>query len=195
MVTDLTVPDVPARILLLGSPGAGKSTVAAGVAERLGLVHLSTGELLRRAMDRPGPLGEAVRPYVERGDLVPDDLILAVVAVILASPELTGHGYVLDGFPRTVEQADAFLAQHPEGIDITIELQVPREEARRRLVARGRADDDPGVVERRLDGYGAEADPLRRFLATRTGLVDVDGLGPPDEVLDRVCAAAVVRRT
>jgi adenylate kinase len=188
-VTDRTDPVAPARILLLGSPGAGKSTIAARLAQRLGSIHLSTGALLRRAMDRPAPLGDAVRPYVERGDLVPDDLILAVVAAALPAPDVVEHGYVLDGFPRTVEQAEAFLAQHPDGIDVTVELRVPRDEARRRLVARGRADDDPAVVERRLDAYEAETGPLRRFLRGKRPLVDVDGIGPPAEVLDRVCAA------
>jgi adenylate kinase len=169
--------------------GAGKGTLAQRLTARLGLVHLSTGAILRAAVERGNHLGETVQPFVERGELVPDDLMLAVVEVALARPDVMERGYLLDGFPRTVEQAEAFLAGYPDGIDAAIELIVDPDEARRRLLARGRDDDDPGVIDRRLAVHDDETGSLLAYLRDRGLLVEVDGHGDPDTVLARACAA------
>ena len=115
-------------------------------------------------------LGRLARPYVEEGELVPDDVMLRVVEHALDAPEVRERGYLLDGFPRTAEQAAAFLDGHPDRLDAAIDLDLPVDEARRRLLARGRADDDPAVIDHRLALDAAEAAPLLELL-DRAGLL------------------------
>jgi adenylate kinase len=174
------------HLVILGRPGAGKGTQGVRLARDLGLVHLSTGAVLRRAMDGGTELGRLARPYVERGELVPDDVMLGVVEHALQAEPVRERGFLLDGFPRTQEQAAAFLAGHPERLDAAIDLDLPAAEARRRLLARGRADDDPAVIERRLSVDASEAGPLLSLLDGRGLLVRVDGDGTEDEVFDRI---------
>ena len=172
-------------IVLLGPPGSGKGTQGARLAERLGVAHLSTGDLLRAEVDAGTPLGRRAADYLDRGELVPDDVIVAALRPALDAARAAG-GYVLDGFPRTRAQAELL-----PGDDLAIELALPDGDARRRLADRdeGRSDDDdPAVIERRLRVYHADAAGLLGLYRDRGRLVTVDAAREPDEV-----AAAITR--
>jgi adenylate kinase len=171
------------RLLLIGAPGAGKGTQAERLAARFGIAHISSGDLLRQHVRDQTPLGRTVKSYLDRGDLVPDGLVMNM----LRKPVLTAtRGYVLDGFPRTIEQAKAsYAVVRSLGAEVqaAIHLDVPREELRRRLNARGRgAEDAEAVVEHRLDVYLAQTVPLLRYYAGREWMFTVDGAQPPDAV-------------
>ena len=184
------------RVVLLGPPGAGKGTQAERISARFEVAHLGTGDLLRAAAERGTPLGRKARGYMERGDLVPDELIVDLVLERLAADELAG-GFVLDGFPRTVAQAEALdrrLAELDRRLDAVIALEVGEAELRRRLAARAdqqdRAEDeDERAVDRRLELFADEAGPLAAYYDRRGLLVRVDGEGGEDEVAERVAAA------
>jgi adenylate kinase len=171
------------RLLLIGAPGAGKGTQAERLAARFGIAHISSGDLLRQHVRDQTPLGRTVKSYLDRGDLVPDGLVMSM----LRKPVLTAtRGYVLDGFPRTIEQAKAsYAVVRSLGAEVqaAIHLDVPREELRRRLNARRRgAEDAEAVVEHRLDVYLAQTVPLLRYYAGREWMFTVDGAQPPDAV-------------
>jgi adenylate kinase len=164
------------RLLLIGAPGAGKGTQAIMLAERFGIAHISSGDLLRQNVKDQTPLGQQVQTYVNKGDLVPDELVQA----ILLKPVLAAtNGYVLDGFPRTVDQAKASYAiVQPLGAEVqaAIHLGVPRDELIRRLLARGRGSEDAqAVIEHRLDVYQEKTVPLLEYYAGREWMFTVDG--------------------
>ena len=171
------------RLLLIGAPGAGKGTQAERLAARFGIAHISSGDLLRQHVREETPLGQAVKSYLNRGDLVPDSLVMDM----LRKPVLAAAtGYVLDGFPRTVEQAKAsYAVVRTLGAEVqaAIHLDVPREELIRRLLARGRgAEDAEAVVEHRLTVYTALTVPLLEYYAGRETLFTVDGARSADAV-------------
>jgi adenylate kinase len=171
------------RLLLIGAPGAGKGTQAERLAARFGIAHISSGDLLRQHVRDQTPLGRTVKSYLDRGDLVPDGLVMTMLrAPVLAAT----RGYVLDGFPRTIEQAQAsYAVVRTLGAEVqaAIHLDVPREELIRRLTARGRgAEDAEAVIEHRLDVYQAQTVPLLRYYAGREWMFTVDGARPPDAV-------------
>ncbi|MEY2591264.1 MAG: adenylate kinase [Acidimicrobiaceae bacterium] len=182
------------RIVLLGAPGAGKGTQGRALAEQFGVPHVSSGELLRAEMAADSDVGRQVRESIARGELVPDDLVLSVVGRAVNDAMQTG-GYILDGFPRTLEQAKrAFELAEPAGIDAdyAIYLAVPDDVVRERLARRaeGRVDDgDPAVVQRRLDLFHAETEPLLEFYRDRGILREVDASGTPEAVRENVLAA------
>src|SRR3954447_6753638 len=182
------------RIVLLGAPGAGKGTQGTALAEQFGVQHVSSGELLRAEMAAGTALGEEVGHIVASGELVPDDLVLSIVGRALNEAIKSG-GYVLDGYPRTVEQARrAFELAVPAGVeaDFVVYLAVPDDIVRERLAGRheGRVDDgDPRVVQRRLDLFHAETEPLLAFYRERDILREVDARGTPAEVRENVLAA------
>jgi adenylate kinase len=177
------------HLVILGRPGAGKGTQGVRLARDLGLVHLSTGAVLRRAIEAGNELGHLTRPYVEAGELVPDPLMLGVVEHALNAAEVAERGYLLDGFPRTAEQAAAFLEAHPRRLDAAIDIGLPADEARRRLLARGRLDDQVDVIDHRLEVDAHEAGPLLDLLRETGLLVEIDGVGSEDEVFARILAA------
>jgi adenylate kinase len=172
--------------VLLGPPGSGKGTQGARLAERLGIRHLSTGELLRAEVEAGTELGRRAAAYLDRGELVPDEVILAALRPALAEARSTG-GYVLDGFPRTRAQAELL----PDD-DLAIHLDLPDDEARLRLAERGegRSDDaDPDVIDRRLRVYRADAPPLLALYRDRGRLITVDASRSEDEVAAAIAAA------
>jgi adenylate kinase len=181
------------RIVLLGAPGSGKGTQGPRLAERLGVPYLSTGELLRREAAAGTDLGARVTPYLERGELVPDDLTLEIVDRALAGGA-AASGFVLDGFPRTLAQAERL-----GDVDLVLHLALPDDVARRRLADRdeGRADDaDPEVIEHRLRVYHDQTAPLLGHYDQRGTLVTVDADRSPAEVnaaLDAALDAATHR--
>jgi adenylate kinase len=177
------------RLLLIGAPGAGKGTQATRLAERLGITHISSGDLLRKHVTDETALGQQVKQYVSRGDLVPDQIVLDMLRKpIVAASE--GGGYVLDGFPRTLQQARIAYETAKElgvAVQVAIHLDVPKDELVRRLLARGRgADDTADVIEHRLEVYEASTKPMLEYYAEREQLLTVDGTQPPDEVTDSI---------
>jgi adenylate kinase len=184
------------RIVLLGAPGSGKGTQGRRLAEHFGVPHFSSGELFREHIANSTPLGRDVAEYVKRGDLVPDDLVLAIMGDAVLDAAQKEGGYVLDGFPRTLAQAQrAYELAGRAGAtaDVAVYLSVPDEVARERLAGRaseGRPDDaDPEVIEHRLRAFHDETEPLLDFYRDRGILVTVDATPPPDEVTKHMLAA------
>jgi adenylate kinase len=171
------------RLLLIGAPGAGKGTHSELLAKRFGIAHISSGDLLRQHVRDRTPLGLRVKSYVDKGDLVPD----GVVMDMLRKPVLAAaSGYVLDGFPRTVDQAkasyDVVRALGAE-VQAAIHLDVPREELIGRLLARGRGSEDTqSVIEHRLQVYQENTLPLLEYYAGREWMFTVNGDRPTDTV-------------
>ncbi|HEX7186621.1 MAG TPA: adenylate kinase [Actinomycetes bacterium] len=179
------------RLLLIGAPGAGKGTQAVQLAERLGLTHISSGDLLRQHVTDETPLGKQVKKFVSRGDLVPDQMVLDMLRKPIVAASQAG-GYVLDGFPRTVDQAKVAYDTARElgvAVQIAIHLHVERDELVRRLLARGRGSDDTqDVIEHRLEVYEEKTRPMLDYYAQRERLVTVDGAQPADDVTAAVMA-------
>jgi len=173
------------RIVLLGPPGAGKGTQAVKIAEKLGVPQISTGDLFRHNISTGTPLGLEAKKYLDAGDLVPASLTNALVDDRLNDSDVTG-GFILDGFPRTVEQAEALhdmLQRRNLILDAVLEFRVPEEELVARLAGRGRADDTEDVIRNRFRVYRDETAPLLDYYAHE--LKTVDAVGSFDEVFTR----------
>src|ERR1700694_2950091 len=188
------------RLVLLGPPGAGKGTQARRLAAHFRVPLIARGELLRQEIPAGTRVGRAIKRYVERGDLVPDHLMLAVIGPRLASTRDAG-GYVLDGFPRNLAQAEAVDRMAPTlggGIDAAVFLKLPADEVRRRLLARAqsedRADDISEVLLHRLRVFEEQTLPLVDPSATRGVLVVVDGARAVDEVSEAILARLAERQ-
>jgi adenylate kinase len=180
------------RLLLLAPPGAGKGTQGELLATTYGVPHLATGDLLRHHVKEGTALGLRAAAFMDGGELVPDDLVLALVADRIAGPEPL-HGFVLDGFPRTLVQATVAYEwgqQNDRTFDAVISLDVPSDELVRRLVSRGhvsgRSDDNETTIRHRLEIYAESAAPLLDFYRQRDILLEIDGMGTVDEVEARV---------
>jgi adenylate kinase len=183
------------RIVLMGPPGAGKGTQAVVVSERLGIPHISTGEIFRSHLSQGTPLGIAAGMYMERGSYVPDRITNAMVRNRLAQPD-AADGFLLDGYPRTLDQVavlDEMLADLGLKLDHVVELTADTDEVVGRLLKRaqeqGRADDTEEVIRRRMEIYAEQTEPLTRVYAGQGILLNVDGMGAIEEVRDRVLAA------
>jgi adenylate kinase len=179
------------RLLLIGAPGAGKGTQAERLAERFGIAHISSGDLLRQHVREQTSLGQTIKSYVDKGDLVPDSVVLDMLRKPVVAAVEAG-GYVLDGFPRTVEQAEAaFAVAQALGVEVqaAIHLDVPREELVRRLLSRRRGSEDTeAVIEHRLEVYLEKTVPLLGYYAGRELMFAVDGAQPPDAVQEEIVA-------
>jgi adenylate kinase len=176
------------RLVFIGPPGAGKGTQAEKIVSRYMIAHLSTGDMLRAARDAKTPLGVQADQYMSRGELVPDQLIIDLIRERLSSPDCA-RGYLLDGFPRTIAQAEALdemLAEKKTPLDVVLELQVPEDELFQRLAGRGRADDKPEVIRQRLVAYANQTAPLLDYYRHKGLLRSVDGIGTVEEVFERI---------
>lgn len=182
------------RALLLAPPGAGKGTQGERLAERHGVPHLATGDILRQHVSEGTELGRAAKQHMDAGGLVPDDLVIGMIL-----DRIGGDGgepmreFILDGFPRTLRQARAAYEwgrAYDRTFDAVIMLEVPDEELVRRLVDRGRdsgrTDDNAEIIRKRLQVYEDNTAPLVDFYEDRGILLRVDGLGPVDEVTERI---------
>jgi len=179
------------RLLLIGAPGAGQGTQAELLAKRFGITHISSGDLLRQHVKDQTSLGQKIKSYVDNGDLVPDGVVMDMLRKPVVAAAKAG-GYVLDGFPRTVEQAKAsFPTAHALGIEVqaAVHLDVPREELVRRLLSRQRGSDDTKeVIEHRLQVYLERTVPLLEYYADREWMFAVDGAQPRDAVHEEIVA-------
>jgi adenylate kinase len=198
------------RLILLGPPGAGKGTQAQRLVEKHGIVQLSTGDMLRAAVAAGTPVGLRAKAIMDRGELVPDEVVVAIIADRIDQPDAK-RGFVLDGFPRTVKQAEALehlLAEHGMELDGVIELKVDEgillkriEKRVAEMTARGekvRADDNPEVLKGRLEAYRKQTAPLTHHYADTGALKTVDGMAPIDEVtvaIDGVLSPAKAKPT
>ncbi len=186
------------RLVLLGPPGAGKGTQATRIAKRFAVPQLSTGDMLREAVALGSALGARVKDIMERGDLVPDDVVVAVVADRMDHSD-AANGFVLDGFPRTVAQAEALdreLAARGIGLDAVLELEVDEGVLLVRIKGRAddavkqgqpvRRDDNPDVFKTRLTAYRAQTAPVTDYYRSRRLLHVIDGLQPVDIVTEEL---------
>jgi adenylate kinase len=180
----------PLRLVIFGRQGAGKGTQCARLVGRFGVVHISTGDMLRGAVAAGSELGLKAKAVMDAGDLVGDDIINGIVAERLAQPDAAEGGYVLDGYPRTVNQAEVLLAiVGGDGLDAVIDLEVPLDVVMQRMKARAREDDTDEIIARRLELYEQETRPVLDYFARQDLLVTVDGVGSEDEVFGRLTAA------
>jgi adenylate kinase len=177
------------RLLLIGAPGAGKGTQAERLSERFGIAHISSGDLLRQHVKDQTALGQTIKSYVDQGDLVPDAVVMDMLRKPVVGAAEAG-GYVLDGFPRTVDQAKAaFQVAQALGAEVqaAVHLDVPRAELVRRLLSRGRGSDDTEeVIDHRLQVYLDNTVPLLEYYAGREWMFAVDGSRSPDAVHEEI---------
>ena len=183
------------NLLLLGPQGSGKGTQAKRISAEYGIPHIATGDMLRAAIAAETPLGLEVKPVLDRGDLVSDELMIELIRERLDEPD-AAEGFILDGFPRTTPQADAFDAMLREiGRELTVvfALQVSDEICIERLLKRaqeeGRPDDTPEAIRTRLDLYHRETEPLVEHYRAQGSLVTIHADGTPNEVFAEIQAA------
>lgn len=183
------------NLVFLGPPGSGKGTQAARLARELGIVHLSSGDMLREAVRRETELGRKAGEYISKGELVPDDLMIEMIEENVSSGKL-GGGFILDGFPRTVPQAEALGAmfdRHGISLDKAVLLRVSTETIFARLKGRAaqesRSDDTEEVIRRRLDVYEKQTRPIEEFYRRESILTEIKGEGTPENVFDAIVEA------
>jgi adenylate kinase len=191
------------NILLLGPQGSGKGTQAERIAASYGLPHIATGDMLRREAAAGSELGERVGPILERGELVPDDLMIEVIRERLDQDDVQ-DGFILDGFPRTMAQAEALdsgLREIERTLTIVLQLEVPEDECVKRLLKRARdesrTDDTPEAIRTRLALYRKETEPLVEYYRAQGILVGIPGDRPVDDVFASIqgaLEAAAVRQ-
>jgi adenylate kinase len=178
------------RLVLLGPPGAGKGTQAQRIAAKHGIPHLSTGEMLRAAVAEGSPVGARAKAIMDRGDLVPDDVMVEIIADRIGHAD-AARGFVLDGFPRTLAQAEALehlLEKKKIKLDSVIEIRVDEEALVKRIEGRAketggaRADDNAATVKKRLDVYRAQTAPVAQYYWRKEMLRSIDGMGTMDQV-------------
>ena len=183
---------MPLDVLLLGVQGSGKGTQAKRLASEYDIAHLSTGDMLRKAVTEGTELGRRVKPILEAGDLVPDDMMIELIRGRIQSPE-TADGFILDGFPRTMAQADALdamLSEIDRPLSVVLELQVPDDVAierlRKRAAEEGRSDDTPEAIANRIDLYHRETKPLVSHYRLAGNLVGIHGDRSENEVFAEI---------
>lgn len=176
------------RVIFIGPPGAGKGTQSQRLVEYLSIPHLSTGDMLRQAVRDQTEAGRLAAPYMDAGQLVPDEIILKLMDERLRVGDCD-QGALFDGFPRTLAQArglDKMLTRVGLPLDVTLELNVDDAEVIRRLAGRGRSDDQPAVLAERLKGYWKTTRPVLHYYRDQGLLHVIDGRGTPDEVFARI---------
>jgi adenylate kinase len=183
------------RVLLIGPPGAGKGTQAARIAAHFDLARIATGDLLREEVAAGTEFGATAKDYMDRGDLVPDDLVIAMTRDRIARANTEG-GYILDGYPRTLSQAEAayrWAVARGVPLDLTLHFEIGTDELLARLAGRareeGRSDDLEETIRHRLDVFRAQTLPLVDYYRRRGILVEIDAVGPVDAITERILAA------
>jgi adenylate kinase len=183
------------RVLLIGPPGAGKGTQSTRIAAHFDLARIATGDLLRQEVAAGTDLGKRARQYIDHGDLVPDEIVIAMVRDRMIQANAEG-GYVLDGYPRTLAQAEAaYRWAMARGVpfDLALLFEIGEQELLARLAGRaleeGRSDDAEETVRHRLEVFGAQTMPLVDYYRRRRILVEIDAVGPVDAITERIFAA------
>jgi adenylate kinase len=186
------------QVIFLGPPGAGKGTQAKLFLERAGIVQISTGDILRAAVAEGTELGKQAKSFMDKGELVPDEVVIGIIEQRIKQSDCK-NGFLLDGFPRTIEQAkalDAILEKLGLSIDHVISFEVPDEELVRRLLGRaeqeGRSDDNPESITNRLKVFKDKTQPLIQYYEQKNKLRRVVGIGSTAEIADRVKAVVGV---
>jgi adenylate kinase len=187
------------RLLLIGTPGAGKGTQALRLSQTFDIPAISTGDIFRHNVKNETELGKLAKAFMDRGEYVPDSLTNDLVRDRLAQPDAE-NGFLLDGYPRTADQVaelDDILAEKSQQLDAVVMLDADVDEVVRRLLNRaveqGRADDTEEVIRHRLEVYEEQTAPLISVYAARNLVVTVDGLGEVSEVTDRIVEALAAR--
>jgi adenylate kinase len=188
------------RMLIIGPPGSGKGTQAERISARLGVVAISTGDIFRENVRGETPLGLEAKKYMDNGDFVPDSVTNKMVRDRLHQDDAS-NGFLLDGYPRNtaqVDELDSILASDDQSLDVVLQLTADDDELIRRLLGRaketGRSDDNEAVIRHRLDLYHQQTEAVVARYAERGILAQVDGIGPMDEVTDRVMKAIDVAK-
>ena len=181
----------PVNLVIFGRQGSGKGTQCAMIITELGSIHISTGDMLRAAVEQGTEFGLQAKAIMDRGELVSDEVISGIVAERLTQSDVTQNGFLLDGYPRTLTQAESFVGILNDlglTLDLALNLDVPIDEVTTRMLSRGRADDTEEAIARRLDLYEKETAPLFEFFLDQGVFEVIDGLGSESDVFDRLNA-------
>lgn len=181
------------NMVLFGPPGSGKGTQSAKVAEKYGLAHISTGDIFRREISEKTELGLKMKNLIENGQLVPDDFLIEILENAMAKYKNV-NGFVFDGFPRTIRQAEDFdllMKKNDDSVSLVVALDVNDEEIISRLLKRaieeGRIDDTEEVIKNRLDVYNNQTSPLIELYKKQNKFESVYGIGSIEEIFDKIC--------
>ena len=185
------------NIVMFGAPGSGKGTQSEVLIKTYGLFHISTGDVLRDHIKRGTDLGKTAKEYIDKGQLIPDELMVDILAsVVDDNKEAAQNGVIFDGFPRTIEQAKALkamLAERGAKVDAVVGLHVDEDELVQRLLKRGqesgRSDDNLETIKSRLKVYHSQTQPLQKFYEDGGEYLAIEGMGSVDEIFDRIKSA------
>jgi len=183
------------NIVIFGAPGSGKGTQSDKLIEKYGLEHISTGDVLRDQIKKGTDLGKTAKDYIDKGQLIPDELMISILADVYDSFGKDHAGVIFDGFPRTIPQAEALksmLAERGHKVAAMIELDVPEDELMKRLILRGqqsgRSDDNEETIKKRLTVYHQQTEPLMKWYETEGLRHPINGLGELDRIFGDICA-------
>ena len=181
------------NVVIFGAPGSGKGTQSERIIEEYGLFHISTGDVLREQIARGTELGKTADSYISKGQLIPDELMVDILAHVLDSHEESKKGVIFDGFPRTIAQAEALtrmLAERNAQVDVVLGLEVEEEELIDRLLKRGqvsgRSDDNLETIQKRLDVYHNQTKPLKDFYQKEKKYRAIQGMGSVDDIFESI---------
>lgn len=182
------------NIVIFGAPGSGKGTQSARIVEKYGVSHISTGDVLRAEIKKGSELGKVAKGYIDQGQLLPDALIIDILASVLDSLK-DSRGVIFDGFPRTIPQAEALkkmLSERGQDVSVMLDLDVPEDELIDRLIKRGqesgRADDNLETIKKRLTVYSEQTSPLKDFYKVEGKYQHINGVGSMDAIFDEIAS-------
>ena len=182
------------NIVIFGAPGSGKGTQSARIVDKYGVSHISTGDVLRAEIKKGSELGKVAKGYIDQGQLLPDALIIDILASVLDSLK-DSRGVIFDGFPRTIPQAEALkkmLSERGQDVSVMLDLDVPEDELIDRLIKRGqesgRADDNLETIKKRLTVYSEQTSPLKDFYKAEGKYQHINGVGSMDAIFDEIAS-------